>query len=80
MEMNNLSIAFPAQNAVQSPSTLLIPGRNPELAESIAKRLALELRQPIALSWNIEGDDMLHLWVEKELKIELRSLNLSSIA
>ena len=71
--MNNMTVAFPAVNRDQTPSTLLLPGGAPDYAESVAKRLALYLEQPVALSWNVPGDD-LHLWVEQELKAELRKL------
>lgn len=38
-----------------------------ETAERVSKRLAQKLARPVAVSWSVEGDDLLQLWAEKAL-------------
>ena len=37
----------------------------------MSKRLAQKVGLPVAVSWNVEGDDLLQLWAEKVLVDEL---------
>ena len=74
-EMSNLTVAFPATTSHQSPATILMPGAAPDHAEAAAKRLVQYLKRPVALSWNVNGDDLLHLWTERELKAKLQELS-----
>ena len=77
-EMNNLALAMPtaAQSSAVPPSTQLLQGKGADAAQGVARRLTLRCRQPVAVSWNIEGDELLHLWAEKELVSELKVLDL----
>ena len=77
-EMHNLALAMPtaAQSSAVPPSTQLLQGKGADAAQGVAKRLTLACRQPVAVSWNIEGDEMLHLWAEKQLVSELKVLEL----
>ena len=42
-----------------------------ETAERVSIRLAQKVGLPVAVSWNVEGDDLLQLWAEKVLVDEL---------
>lgn len=76
-EMNNLALAMPAVGASMVPSaTALLPGRAADAAQGVARRLALKCRQPVAVSWNVEGDELVQMWAEKELVQEMQQLNL----
>lgn len=45
----------------------LLLGTGADASERVGKRLALKLKKPIAVSWNVDGDDALHFWAEKQL-------------
>ena len=52
-------------------------GSGGDAAERVSKRLALRLGQPVAVSWNVEGDDILHAWAEKQLVNEIKKRSLT---
>jgi hypothetical protein len=45
-----------------------------EAAERVSKRLAQRFGLPAAVSWNVEGDDLLQLWAEKQVVDEMKEL------
>ena len=53
-----------------------ILGEGGDAGERIAKRLALKFKKPVALSWNVDGDDGLHFWAEKQLLEEFKAIDL----
>jgi len=49
-------------------------GAGAETAERVSKRLAQKVGLPVAVSWSVEGDDLLQLWAEKVLIVEMMDL------
>ena len=72
-----MALAMPAGSVNATPSaTALLLGRAADSAQGVARRLTLKCRQPVAVSWNVEGDEQLQLWAEKQLFQELEQLDL----
>ncbi len=53
-------------------------GAEADAGERVAKRFSLKFKKPVALSWNVEGDEALHFWAEKELLAQLKADGLTA--
>jgi len=72
--MNNLALAMPVTSQSSPAMTHLVAGAGAETAERVSKRLAQKVGLPVAVSWSVEGDDLLQLWAEKVLIVEMMDL------